>query len=54
MEWNESWLIDNQIADEGTEMLCEVLKVNTTLMSLNLGSEEDEKGGGMKKMTVVL
>ncbi len=42
MKMNESegeW-IGNQIGDEGAKSLSEALKINTSLTSLNLGSDE--------------
>ena len=36
-------MTDNSIAAEGIKAMCEMLKVNTTLTSLNLGSEEERK-----------
>ena len=34
----------NNIRDEGAKSMSEMLKSNTTLTSLDLGCEEDEKG----------
>ena len=34
---------DNEIRDEGAKSISEMLKVNTTLASLNLRSEDEEK-----------
>ena len=31
----------NQIGAEGTKAMCEVLRVNTTLTSLDIGGEEE-------------
>ena len=42
-------MTDNEIRDAGTELLSEMLKVNTTLTSLNLDSVE-EKGKEKKKI----
>ena len=39
----------NGIRDEGAKSLSEMLKVNNTLTSLNLGCEEEEKKGKRKK-----
>ena len=36
-------MTDNHIGDDGAKALSEMLKVNTTLTSLNLGSEEERK-----------
>ena len=33
-------MTDNEIGDEGTKSMSEMLKTNTTLTSLNLGGEE--------------
>ena len=33
----------NEIGDEGAKAMSEMLKVNTTLTSLNLSSEEERK-----------
>ena len=35
-------MTDNEIGDEGAKSLGEMLQVNTTLTSLDLGSEEEE------------
>ena len=32
-------MTDSEIGKEGLKMICEMLKVNTTLTSLNLGCE---------------
>ena len=37
-------MIGNKIGDEGAKSLCKMLKVNTTLTSLDLSSEEERKG----------
>ena len=42
-------MTDNMIGDEGAKALSEMLKVNTTLTSLNLGCEEERKKGKIKK-----
>ena len=34
-------MTDNEIGDEGAETMSEMLKVNTTLTSLNLRCEEE-------------
>ena len=39
----EERMTDNVIGDEGTETMSEILKVNSTLTSLNLRSEEERK-----------
>ena len=39
----------NGIGDEGAEAMSEMLKVNTTLTSLNLGCEEEERKEKRKK-----
>ena len=36
-------MTDNRIGDVGAWSLSEMMKVNTTLTSLNLGSEEERK-----------
>ena len=33
----------NKIGDEGAKAMSEMLKVNTTLIGLNMGSEEEER-----------
>ena len=38
-------MTDNRIGDEGAKALSEVLKANTTLKKLYLGSEKNEKEG---------
>ena len=42
-------MTDNEIGDEGAKAMSEMLKVNTTLTSLNLGSEEERKDREEKK-----
>ena len=37
-------MTDNEIGVEGAKALSEMMKVNTTLTSLDLGGEEEEKG----------
>ena len=39
----------NEIGDEGAKALSEMLKVNSTLTSLDLGSEEERKREKRKK-----
>ena len=39
----------NEIGDEGAKTMCEMLKVNTTLTSLNLGSEEERNARRERK-----
>ena len=39
----------NKIGDEGAKTLSEMLTVNTTLTSLNLWGEEEERKGKRKK-----
>ena len=39
----------NDIGDEGAKALSEMLKVNTTLTSLNLGSEEERNARRERK-----
>ena len=34
-------MADNEIGDEGAKAVSEMLKMNTTLKTLNLGSEEE-------------
>ena len=36
-------MTDNKIGDEGAKAMSEMLKVNSTLTSLNLASEEERK-----------
>ena len=36
-------MTDNDIRDEGAKAMSEMLKVNTTLTSLNVGCEEERK-----------
>ena len=36
-------MTDNKVGDEGAKAMSEVLKVNTTLTSLRLRGEEEEK-----------
>ena len=38
-------MTDNKIGDEGTKSMSEMLKLNTTLTSLNLGCEKEGKDG---------
>ena len=47
-ERKEEWMTDN-IGAEGTKALSEMLKVNTTLTSLNLESGDEERNGYRKK-----
>ena len=42
-------MADNHMGDEGVKMMSEVLKVNTTLISINLGCEEEQKRESMKR-----
>ena len=42
-------MTDNVIRDEGAKAMSEMIKVNTTLTSLNLRSEEERKNGKRKK-----
>ena len=42
-------MTDNEIRDEGTKALSEMLKKNTTLTKLNLKSEEEKRGRGKEK-----
>ncbi len=37
-------MTDNGIGDEGAKSMSEMLRVNTTLTSLNLRCEEEKKG----------
>ena len=37
-------MTDNKIGAEGTKALSEMLKVNTTLTSLNMYGKEEERG----------
>ena len=43
MKWYCSWITENNIEDEGAKAMSEILKVNTTLTSLDLEGER-EKG----------
>ena len=36
-------MTDNRIGDEGVEALSEMLKENTTLTTLNMGSEKERR-----------
>ena len=36
-------MTDSEIGDEGAKAMSEMLKVNTTLTTLNLGGEEERK-----------
>ena len=36
-------MTDNEIGEEGAKAMSEMLKVNSTLTELNLGSEEERK-----------
>ena len=42
-------MTDNKIGVEGAKTMSEMLKVNTTLSSLNLGCEEEERKEKRKK-----
>ena len=42
-------MADNHMGDEGVKMMSEVLKVNTSLISINLGCEEEQKKGKYEK-----
>ena len=42
-------MTDNGIRDEGTKAISEMLRVNTTLTSLNLRCEEERKRTGEKR-----
>ena len=42
-------MTDNEIGDEGAKALSEMLKVNTTLTSLDLSGEEERKGKEKEK-----
>ena len=42
-------MTDNGIGDEGAKAMSEMMKVNTTLTSLNLRSEEERRKGKRKK-----
>ena len=41
-------MTDNEIGEEGVKALSEMLKVNTTLTSLHLSNEKDERKGKEK------
>ena len=43
-------MTDNLVGDEGAKAMSEMLKVNTTLTSLNLESEEEKNGEEKEKM----
>ena len=36
-------MTDNEIGDEGAKAMSEMMKVNSTLTTLNLGGEEERK-----------
>ena len=38
----KEWITENDIGDEGAKSMSEMLKVNTTLTTLNLKCEEGE------------
>ena len=38
----------NGTGDEGVKAICEMLKVNTSLTALDVGSEEERKGGNKR------
>ena len=40
---NEEYTTDNNIGDEGTKAMSEMLKVNTSLTTLDLGSVSEKK-----------
>ena len=42
-------MTDNKIGVEGAKTMSEMLKVNTTLSSLNLGCEEEERNKKREK-----
>ena len=42
-------MTENKIGDKGAKTLSEMLRVNTTLKSFNLGCEKDEFKGKRKK-----
>ena len=42
-ERNDEGMTDNDIGDEGAKSMSEMLKSNTTLQSLNLGSEGERR-----------
>lgn len=46
-------MIGNVIRDEGTKAISEALKVNTTLTSLNLGSDEKKQQKVGRKTTTL-
>ena len=41
-------MTDNKIGDEGAKSMSEMIRVNTTLTSLNLCGEEERKGKGKR------
>ena len=42
-------MTDNKIGDEGAKAMSEMLKVNTTLTSLDLRGEEEKRGREKEK-----
>ena len=48
------WIADNKIGDEGTKSLSEMLKINTTLISLKLQCGYDERKKESKEMITEL
>ena len=42
-------MTDNNIRDEGTKAMSEMLKLNTTLTSLDLYGQEEERSGKEKE-----
>ena len=49
-ERNDERMTDNRIGDEGAKSMSEALKTNTTLTSLDLGREEEERKREKREM----
>lgn len=45
----EEWMTDNEIGIEGSKAMSEMLRVNKTLATLNLSSEEEGKQENKKR-----
>ena len=44
MEMNDSWMAGDEVGDDGAKSISEMLRVNTTLTSLDLdGKDEKDK-----------
>ena len=46
---NKEELTDNWIGEEGVKAMCETLKTNTTLQSLNLDCKNEKRGEKIEK-----